>query len=104
MVKNIIKKEFACPDCHNIMNLKQNKKYMDTYYWRCKKNGSVKHDSKINIRKESILEKLNVNIRVLYFLLFYCFVENKGLNQSYKKVIEFCKDLKLKNIKNFNNF
>lgn len=40
------------------MNLKQNKNILDTYYWRCKKNGSAKHDNKINIKKDSILENI----------------------------------------------
>jgi hypothetical protein len=51
--------------------------------WRCKKKGNDPHDIKLNIRKGSIFEDIKADIRILYFLIFYNFLENKSVKESY---------------------
>jgi hypothetical protein len=94
----MLKDKRQCPICHNPMAIKENKNYKDKLYWRCKKNGINKHDSKINLRSDSILEKTKTDLRILYFIIFYCFNENKSLKKSYLNTKEFCKDLKIESI------
>jgi len=84
------------------MAIKENKNYKDRLYWRCKKNGVNKHDSKINLRAESILEKTKTDLRILFFIIFYCFNENKSLKQTFLNTKEFCKDLKIEYISKSN--
>ena len=59
------------------------------------KIGNDPHDIKLNIRKGSIFEDIKADIRILYFLIFYNFVENKSVKESYINIIEFCSQFKL---------
>ena len=52
-----------------------------------------KHDIKINIRRKSILEGIHINLQILYFIIFHCFVENKSLNETLGETEEFAKQL-----------
>ena len=54
------------------------------------KKGNDQHDIKLNIRKGSIFEDIKADIRILYFLIFYNFVENKSVKESYINTSEFC--------------
>ena len=92
---NILLQNPICEKCNKIMKLSKNKKRIDGKIWRCTKKGANKHDNKINIRAGSIFENIKADIRILYFLLFYNFVENKSINESYNNSIEFYKQLKL---------
>ena len=65
------------------MTLNENKNYKDKLYWRWKKNGINKHDYKINLRSGSILEKTKADLRILFFLIFYYFVDNKSIKQAF---------------------
>jgi len=56
------------------------------------------HDSKKNIRADSTFENIQTEIRILYFLLFYNFVENKVISKSYLNTLQFSKQLKLQSI------
>ena len=53
------------------------------------KKGSDPHDIKVNIRNNSIFNNFKTDIRLLYFLLFYNFIENKSVKDSYLN----CKEL-----------
>ena len=77
------------------MNLVSNKQRVDGKIWRCKKKGSNKHDIKLNIRIGSIFENFKTDIRILYYLLFFNFVENKSVKNSFINAQEFSKLLKL---------
>ena len=59
------------------------------------KKGNAPHDIKLNIRKGSIFEDIKADIRILYFLIFYNFVENKSVKESYINITEFCSQFKL---------
>ena len=59
------------------------------------KKSNDPHDIKLNIRKGSIFENIKVDIRILYFLIFYNFVGNKSVKESYINTIEFCNNFKL---------
>lgn len=63
---------------------------MDKYVWRCRGN-APKHDIKINIRRKSILDGLHINLQILYFIIFHCFVENKSLNETLCETEDFSK-------------
>ena len=51
------------------------------YVWRCRGAGG-NHDVKINLRKNSCLENLHINIKTLYFLIFHCFSEGRIFMES----------------------
>ena len=60
-----------------------------------KKSQWSTHEIKLNIRKGSIFEDIKADIRILYFLIFYNFVENKSVKESYINTSEFCSQFKL---------
>ena len=53
------------------------------------------HDIKINIRNGSIFENFQVKIQIIYFLIYYCFIENISINTAYEKTKIFCQQLGL---------
>ena len=74
---NILLHNPICEKCNNSMKLTKNKNRIDGKICRCTNKGVNKHDNKINLRIGSIFENIKADIRILYFLLFYNFVENK---------------------------
>ena len=62
------------------------------------KKGSDPHDIKVNIRNNSIFNNFKTDIRLLYFLLFYNFIENKSVKDSYLNCKELSKQLKIENV------
>ena len=62
------------------------------------KKESNKHNIKVNIRKDSIFEIFKTDIRILYYLLFYNFVDNKSVKISFINAQEFSKMLKIEYI------
>ena len=92
---NILLQNPKCEKCNKIMRLSKTKNRIDGRIWRCSNKGANKYDNKINIRRGSIFENIKADIRILYFLLFYNFVENKSIKESYNNCLEFCKQLKL---------
>ena len=77
-----------CNICGNAMNMCKKGDAIDRIVWRCHKRKPA-HDIKINIRKDSIFESFQIKIQVLYFLLFFCFSENIGINKTYEKCKNF---------------
>ena len=77
MKKNLKKKKVICEKCNKTMKLTKNKSRIDGKICRCTNKGVNKHYNKINLRSGSIFENIKADIRILYFLLFYNFVENK---------------------------
>ena len=63
---------------------------MDKKIWRCR---GKTHDTKINLRKNSIIENSQQNIQMLYYIFFYCFTERKSNEQAYIDSNEFAKKL-----------
>ena len=82
----ILKKNPIWEKCNKLMKLVTNKHRVDREMWRCTIKRSNKYDIKLNIRKGSMFEKFKTGIRILYYLLFYHFVENKGVKKSYRNV------------------
>ena len=62
------------------------------------KKGLELHNIKVNIRNNSIFSSFKTDIRLLYFLLFYNFVENKSVKESYLNCKELSKQLKIENM------
>ena len=58
---NILQKNRICPKCGNVMKLEKKSQYIDGYifYWRSKPQI---YDIKENIRKNSIFEKIKIDI------------------------------------------
>ena len=67
------------------MKLEKSKNYMDEKVWRCRTKQII-HDEKINIRKNSVFEDINISLPISYFLLFYCFIEKYSLDKSFIEV------------------
>ena len=71
------------------MKMVEYKASIDNLIWRFHKR-LPPHDIKINIRNGSIFEGLQIKITVLYFLLYFCFIENMSINESVSKCNGFC--------------
>lgn len=82
-----------CDKCGNKCQLLKENQAIDEYVWRCRGH-NPKHDTKINIRTQSFLEGLHINIQILYFVIFHCFVEAKSLNETKIETNEFAKKSK----------
>ena len=80
----LIKAQY-CPKCGKLMKLENNKNYMDEKIWRCQSKQSL-HDEKVNIRKNSVIENINIPLPIIYFLILYCFIEKYSLDKSYIEV------------------
>ena len=63
-----------CPKCGKLCNLVNHCSALDNKVWECRN----KHDIKISLRKNSIIENTQVSLQILYFLFFYCFTEKKN--------------------------
>ena len=105
---NLLAKSFICDKCNSIMKLNKSKNKKDGYVWRCSKRGLNKHDIKNNIRYQSIFEDMKTDIRLLYFIIFYNFVDNKSTNQIFLNCKELSNQLNIetiikKNISKFRN-
>ena len=61
------------------MKLVKDKKLLDGIIFRCTRRGINKHDNRINIKNGSIFEKIKVDIRMLYFLIFIILLKIKVL-------------------------
>ena len=90
------------------MKLVKIKNRIDGKIWRCRKKGDDIHNNKLNIRNGRIFEYFKTDIRLLYFIVFYNFVENKSIKETYNNCKEFTKTFKLikitkKQISKFNN-
>ena len=81
MVNNILINKVLCQICNKTMKLEKAVSYHDGFIWRCRSN-FPKHDIKINIRRESIFENINIPIPVLHFITFYCFLENYSIDKT----------------------
>ena len=95
---DIIKNNPICEICDHPMKLVKIKKRIDGKIWRCKKKGLEPHDTKVHIRNNSIFSNFKTDIRILYFLLFYIFIENKSIKDSYLNCKELSKQLKIENV------
>ena len=71
--------------------------FIDGYVWRYRGNGG-NHDVKINLRNNSCLEDLHINIKTLYFLAFHCFSEGKSVNDTLAEHREFASKIGVPNI------
>ena len=85
----ILRDKNICPKCGDLMKMVEHKASIDNLIWRCHKR-LPPHDIKINIRNGSIFEGLQIKITVLYFLLYFCFIENMSINESVSKCNGFC--------------
>ena len=77
------------------MKLVKIKNRIDGKIWRCRKKGDDNHDIKLNIRNGSIFENIKTDIRLLYFIVFYNFVENKSIKETYNNYKDFAKHFKI---------
>ena len=82
LMNNVLQNKFVCPKCLKNMSLVNNNLYADGKLWRCR-GGISAHDNKFNIRKNSIYENINIQIQILYFITFYCFIENLSLEKAF---------------------
>ena len=71
--------------------VKDNQK-LDKFIWRCRSR-NPNHDTKINLRINSVYEECRYSIQIIYFLLFYCFTEKKSINSSLTEYESFSKQI-----------
>ena len=98
MSKNILLNKRLCTVCNNIMNLNSDNSKKDGLIWRCKHTGYNKHDIKCNIRNNSIFEQSKSDIRILFFIIFYNFIDRKSVNQTFLNCKEFSNTLNIETI------
>ena len=72
-----------------IMKFEKNSHYINDHVFWCRSN-LPKHDIKLNIRKNSILENIKMEINTIYYLIYKWFLENKSLDASYDIIHYFC--------------
>ena len=89
---HLLQKEFQCEKCGKIMVMVNDNSTTDKKIFRCRGN-NPKHDSKINIRKNSIYEGFQIPLFILYYLTLECFPFNKGVNKSLIEIDEICKKI-----------
>ena len=82
--KEIIEKYKFCPKRGNLM---WHKNYFDGKVWRCRTKVQP-HNIKINVKENSLFEKINIPLPILYFLLIYCFTEKFSLEKTYIEITE----------------
>ena len=68
----------------------------------CQKKGGNKDVINVNIKNKSKFESMSTDLRILYFLIFYNFIDNKSVKQNYLNCKEFAKDLGLESISKTN--
>ena len=81
-----------CPKCGDMMNICKRSDTIDKISWRCHKRNPA-HDAKINIRHGTIFENFQIKIQILYFLIYYCFIENMSLSSASEKTRYFCQQI-----------
>lgn len=86
---NIIYKNLECNICMKKMLRKEYKSYIDGLIWRCRGRNPIL-DNRMSIARDSIFENIRVPLQVLYFLTFYCFIENYSIEKSFIEVKSFC--------------
>ena len=98
-MKGILKNSFNCTVCGKICKLVKESQTIDKFIWSCR-GSNPSHDIKINIRKNSILENMNHNIQIIYYLFFYCFTEKKTINESLLETSKFAETLGISGTQN----
>lgn len=58
----------VCPNCNSQMNIVKETSFFDKICYRCKKS-NPNHYIKINIRKNSILEEINIELINIFFII-----------------------------------
>ena len=82
MMNKHILKEFNICNIYNIyMTVEYNNNYLDKRIWRCRSK-ALKQDIKINIRSNSIYENIKINLKIIYFITFYCFINNYSIEST----------------------
>ena len=62
---------------------------------KIQKNDANNYDIKINIRKNSIIENIKVDLRIVYFFIFYNFALNISISKAFNNSKDFAKDIKI---------
>ena len=88
----LLRNQNICQKCGRKMNMVTQNSTIDKVIWRCHKR-SPPHDERINIREGSIFENVHIKINILYFLLYYCFIENTSINTALIKSKDFCQQI-----------
>ena len=88
----IFQKTIYCEKCGSNYKLSKDNQIIDKYVWRCRGN-MPKHDIKINIRKNSILEGIHINLQILYFLYFIVLLKIKVQTKLWGEIEDFTKQL-----------
>ena len=89
---HLLQKEFQCAKCGKIMVMVNDNSTIDKKIFRCRGNNPI-HDSKINIRKNSIYEGFQIPLYILYYLTLECFPFNVGVNKSLIEIDGLCKKI-----------
>ena len=92
MDKEILVNKIICDKCEQPMKLVKNKMKKIKLFG---KNEDNKHVITVNIKNKSIFQSMRTDLRILYFLLSYNFVDNISINHSYLNCKELTKDLGL---------
>ena len=62
------------------------------------KKGINKHYEKVNIRFLNLFENSKLDIRIIYFIIFFNFIERYSINQAYNNCKEFSNQLKIETV------
>ena len=93
----LLKSKFICPICLSEMNMILQNSSIDKLVWRCHKR-NPQHDIKKNIREGSIFEGFQIKITILYFIIYFCFIENISIREAQIKCDKFASQIGEKSI------
>ena len=88
----MIEKEKYCPKCGNLMKICKRNDAIDKISFRCHKR-NPSHDTKYNIRAGTIFENFQIKKQKIYFLIYFCFIENNNISTTYEKAKSFCQQI-----------
>jgi hypothetical protein len=83
MTRGLIYREVLCPICNNSMRLGFCSRVKDRYRWRCHKGGNNRHDVVQSIRRDSIFENSNIDLKVMIMLVYDLFIERYTIEKSF---------------------
>ena len=89
---HLLQKEYKYKKWGKTMLMINDKSTIDKKIFRCRGN-NPKHDSKINIGKNSIYEDFQIPLFILYYLTLECFPFNKCVTKYLIEIEEICKKI-----------
>ena len=57
---------------------------MDDKIWRCPSKHPL-YELRFNLKIRALYDNIHVPIQILYFIIFYCFIDNLSIEKAYNE-------------------